>query len=129
MKYRKKPIVIDAFLWTADQYQGGEPDWIVDAIKRGEVWFHNEGTEDVKMEIKTLEGNHIADRGDFIIRGVAGEIYPCKPDIFKQTYELASTPQVALLGLATCKMLLDELSARIEVHGPGLGYRTVSEEI
>ena len=87
MKYRKKPVIIDAFKWTADIEQTEDPEWVVDAIKRGDIWFNNVGTPEVTMEIKTLEGNHIANRGDFIIRGVAGEIYPCKPDIFEKTYE------------------------------------------
>ena len=41
------------------------------------------------MEIKTLEGNHIASRGDYIIKGIKNELYPCKPDIFEATYEIA----------------------------------------
>lgn len=86
-KYRKKPVVIEAFQWTSDKNQIEYPEWIVKAIEKGIVWFNNEGTKDVNMEIKTLEGNHIANRGDYIIKGIAGEIYPCKPDIFKATYE------------------------------------------
>lgn len=87
-RYRKKPVVIEAFEWTGDIEQKEEPIWIVEAIKDSSVWFNNEGTENVTMEIKTLEGNHIANRGDYIIRGIKGEIYPCKPDIFEKTYEL-----------------------------------------
>ena len=87
MKYRKKPVVIEAFQWTGNQYQTEDPEWIVKAIKDGTVWFNNQGTEHCNMEIKTLEGNHIANRGDWIIKGVRGELYPCKPDIFEATYE------------------------------------------
>jgi len=87
MKYRKKPVVIEAFQWTGDQYQTEDPEWIVKAIIDGTVWFNNQGTEPCNMEIKTLEGNHIANRGDWIIKGVKGEFYPCKPDIFEATYE------------------------------------------
>lgn len=87
MKYKKKPVEIEAFKWTGDINQEEEPEWIVEAIMNNEVWFNNFGTEKVNMEIKTLEGNHIASRGDYIIRGVKGEIYPCKPDIFEMTYE------------------------------------------
>lgn len=89
MLYRKIPVCIEAFEWTGNNGQKEEPEWIIEAIKNKKVWFINEGTEDVKMEIETLEGNHIANRGDFIIKGVKGELYPCKPDIFKITYELA----------------------------------------
>lgn len=90
-KYKKKPVVINAFKWTGDQYQEEDPIWIIDAIKKGTVWFENNKDEDglnvLTMVIKTLEGNHIANRGDYIIQGVKGEIYPCKPDIFEMTYE------------------------------------------
>lgn len=86
-KYRKKPVVIEAFKWTGDVNQTEDPEWIVEAIMRGAVWFNNSGTPEVTMEIETLEGNHIANQGDYIIRGIAGELYPCKPDIFEQTYD------------------------------------------
>jgi hypothetical protein len=88
MKYRKKPVVIEAFRWTADVTQEEDPIWMLDALESGQAWFENCGTEEVKLVIKTLEGNHIANRGDYIIKGIKGELYPCKPDIFEQTYEL-----------------------------------------
>lgn len=86
-KYRKKPVVIEAFKWTGDINQIEDPEWIIEAIEKGLVWFNDIGTKDVTMEIKTLEGNHIANRGDYIIKGIVGELYPCKPDIFEMTYE------------------------------------------
>lgn len=85
MKYRKKPVIIDAFHFGVDPYL---PDWWMDALTRcdittfGNPWEHPE-----YAEIKTLEGIMRADRNDYIIRGIKGEIYPCKPDIFEQTYE------------------------------------------
>lgn len=88
MKYRKKPVVIEAFKWTGDIIQKEDPEWIIEAIKDGIVWFNNSGTELCNMEIKTLEGNHIASRGDYIIKGIKNELYPCKPDIFEATYEI-----------------------------------------
>jgi len=87
-KYRKKPVVIDAFKWTADNDQSEDPEWIVEAIKSGDVEILGiTGTNVVFMLIKTLEGKMRAERGDYIIRGIKGEIYPCKPDIFEATYE------------------------------------------
>lgn len=90
-KYKKKPVIIDAFKWTGDQYQEEDPTWIIDAIKKETVWFENNkneaGLNILTMVIKTLEGNHVANRGDYIIQGIKGEIYPCKPDIFEMTYE------------------------------------------
>lgn len=87
MKYRKKPVVIEAFQWTGGSNQEDDPEWIIKTIMDGEAWFENEGTPDVKFMIRTLEGVHEASVGDYIICGIAGEIYPCKPDIFKATYE------------------------------------------
>ena len=81
-KFRKKPVVIEAFQYMGSHEQKEDPDWIVDAIKEGTVFF-----EYGEMIIKTLEGNHIARKNDWIIKGIKGELYPCKPDIFEQTYE------------------------------------------
>lgn len=86
-QYRKMPIVIEAFRWTGDRDQTEDPVWIVDAIKRGEVYF--QGGAAPYLTIETLEGKMRAVPGDWIIRGVKGEIYPCKPDIFAATYEPA----------------------------------------
>lgn len=86
-KYKSKPVVIDAFQWTGDQSQTEDPIWIIEALKTGEVYFENEGTPQVVMCIKTLEGTMTAQRGDYIIKGTAGELYPCKPDIFEFKYE------------------------------------------
>lgn len=91
MKFRKKPVEIEAFLWTADETQEEDPVWIVEAIRDERVTFLNSGSPAVKMCIRTLEDlpgtRHFASRGDWIIKGVQGELYPCKPDIFEQTYE------------------------------------------
>ena len=89
MKFRKKPIVIDAFKWTGDVHQVKDPDWIVEAIEIGAVTFSDTGSPNVKLLIVTLEGTMAADCGDYVIRGIKGEIYPCKPDIFEASYEPA----------------------------------------
>lgn len=80
--YRKKPVVIEAFRWTGGPDQTEDPEWIIEAIRDGKITF-----DAGLMFIETLEGVHRAVPGDYIIRGIAGEIYPCKPDIFEQTYE------------------------------------------
>lgn len=87
--YRKKPVVIEAFCWTGGPDQTEDPVWCVEAIKAGVVRFENVGTANVSMLIDTLEGTHRANQGDWIIRGIKGELYPCKPDIFAATYDLA----------------------------------------
>ncbi|GAC40752.1 hypothetical protein [Paenibacillus popilliae] len=81
-KYRKKPVIVDAFQWTGGRNQTEDPEWVCDCIKAGLIIFR-----DGAMLIETLEGVMQAKPGDYIIRGVQGEIYPCKADIFKQTYE------------------------------------------
>lgn len=87
-KYRKKSIIVDAFLWTGDWTQKEDPEWIIEAIKQKKVGFTSTPPRD--MLIQTLEGTMRAKSGDYIIRGVKGEIYPCKPDIFEMTYEEVS---------------------------------------
>lgn len=89
MKYSKKPVTIEAFKWTGGPDHEEDPAWIVEAIKKEEVWFENIGSPDVQCCIKTLEGTMTASVGDYIIQGVKGEIYPCKPDIFVATYDPA----------------------------------------
>ena len=87
MKYKLKPVVIEAFQWTGDEHQGGEPEWIVEAIKSNSVYFQHQMDVGPIMRISTLEGTMTAQLGDFIIQGINKEIYPCKPDIFEKTYE------------------------------------------
>lgn len=88
--YRKKLIIIEAFKWTGDIEQIDDPEWICKAIKSGRVWFVNEGTAQVIMALDTIcieDPVKYATRGDWIIKDSDGEIYPCKPKIFEQTYE------------------------------------------
>lgn len=87
-KYRKKPVVIEAWCNTEESRQRSQiPHWLIDAGKYGKVMWS--GANRGAITIKTLEGDMRADYGDWIICGVAGEIYPCKPDIFSATYEPA----------------------------------------
>lgn len=90
MKYRKKPVVVVAHKLGED----GWPDEIWQGVNDQKIILHlGRGGPDNKVngyaKIKTLEGEMIANIGDYIIRGVKGEFYPCKPDIFHATYEVA----------------------------------------
>ena len=87
MKYRKKPIIVEAFQWTGGPERMDAPEWLADRIKAGKVFFEGDRDTGVKMRIETLEGTMRAELGDYIIRGIKGEIYPCKPDVFEATYE------------------------------------------
>jgi hypothetical protein len=77
-KFKKKPVVIEAFEWK------GEIDAEIKEFLKGTNTYTNESKS---LVITTLEGDMEASLGDFIIKGVKGELYPCKPDIFWQTYE------------------------------------------
>lgn len=89
MKFRKKPVVIEAFEVHPDDGQTRRlpPKWLIDAMTSSppSVVFAPGGG----LSIMTLEGTMRADVGDWIIQGVKGELYPCKPDIFDATYEPA----------------------------------------
>lgn len=87
VRFRKRPIVIDAFEW-----------WPATLFPKGFEGLHSVArltgpsgrvtpSDDRQLIIKTLEGDHAANPGDWIIKGVKGEFYPCKPDIFAITYE------------------------------------------
>lgn len=78
-KYRKLPVEIEAF-----QLKENDEDNAFDFVNQngGEAYFN-----DGNLIIKTLEGDMTASNNDFIIKGVNGEFYPCKPDIFYKTYE------------------------------------------
>lgn len=80
-KYRKKPVVIEAIQLTPETFND-----VCDFIGEENL---NDGTleSECYVGIETLEGDMSAREGDFIIKGVAGEFYPCREDIFEQTYE------------------------------------------
>lgn len=79
MYYRKKPVVIEAIQWTGENIKE-----ISDFMGVSHISYELPSN---KLSIITLEGTMIAKKGDFIIKGVEGEVYPCKPDIFAKTYE------------------------------------------
>jgi len=83
-RYCKKPVVIEAMKWDGTMRDAAKIiDWALGS--GGTVGYHNSQIE--KLSVDTLEGTMTARIGDFIIRGVQGEFYPCKPDIFAATYE------------------------------------------
>ena len=82
MKYRKRPVEIEAV-----QYLPGESDDELARHLDGCEGWQMASTEEPGIIIPTLEGDHRADPGDWIVRGVKGEFYPVKPDIFAATYE------------------------------------------
>jgi hypothetical protein len=84
MKYRKKPIEIEAIIWNNNfseifEFMGADDDYGIVGLKQNEEHI---------LQIRTLEGIMNAQIGDYIIKGVKGEFYPCKPEIFLMTYEI-----------------------------------------
>ena len=97
MKYRKKPVVVEAFQMTDAHRKSEEewPQWLIDAWhipmeQPGAFYFVANA-----CCLSTLEGQMVVSVDDWIIRGVKGELYPCKPDIFEATYELEEAEMVA----------------------------------
>lgn len=88
MKATKKPITIECFIYDGDLKNSDGQfyvcAWAVEAFQSGVIYFKDQG----EMYIKTLEGDHHVSVGDYVIRGVNGELYPCKPDIFEKTYNI-----------------------------------------
>lgn len=86
MQYRKKPVVIEAYQYGGGPLPSTAPDWVAEATEPCGV-ITNTGFLTKRLQVKTLEGRMYANPDDWIIRGVQGEVYPCKPDIFSATYE------------------------------------------
>ena len=82
MKYRKKPVEIDAIQWVSDNIEQ-----VYEMLGDNLIIDTDEDEDEVKHFINTLEGKMEMSWGDYIIKGVKGEFYPCKPDIFEMTYE------------------------------------------
>jgi len=87
MTYRKKPVIVEAFKYNKES--NDVPDWAYDAFINKTLYYdsltgYGPATE---LFIKTLGGPMHVSNGDYIIKGVRGELYPCKPDIFSETYE------------------------------------------
>jgi len=96
MQFRKKPVVIEARQFFNDGSSYALIHWINEgqhATGREFAQWHNN-----QIIVPTLEGQHIASPGDWIIRGVAGEYYPCKPEIFSATYEAVEAPNILAVG-------------------------------
>lgn len=80
MKFRKKPVVIDA---VQVPLPVDYPEWVAQAHASGHLWALQDGS----VRVKTNHGTTMAKRGDWIIRQTTGEVYPCAPDIFAASYE------------------------------------------
>lgn len=98
-KFRKKPVIIEAYQWDGMSFGIVEPQmpyFSLKVCKHCNIKFHKHGW------IQTLEGGHIVCPGDWVITGVKGEHYPCKPDIFEQTYEEVITVSKKIMSVFHC---------------------------
>lgn len=93
MKYQKKPVIVDAFQYDGD-LKGTDgnyyvPDWAVEAYEKGIMHYGvlKLGESPYELFVDTVEGTRHVSVGDYVIRGIKGELYPCKPDIFIESYE------------------------------------------
>ncbi len=87
MRYRKKPVVIEAWQYRGDGFQASAPSWVLGYRSADGIQIRLQGNN--TLTVPTLEGDHTANMNDWLIQGVKGEVYPCKPDIFEATYEPA----------------------------------------
>lgn len=89
-KYRKKPVVVEAVQLNWENW-GDICEFLGDIISEKNPGRYEEGSgmERIELTIPTKEGDMIVRHGDYIIKGIAGEFYPCKPEIFEATYEPA----------------------------------------
>ena len=108
--FRKRPVIIEAvrldgvFLEGGNRYsvlfdiEGSLPKWLRDALLDGGISPVLDNPPQVV--IRTLEGEMLAGKGDWIIRGVKGELYPCKPEIFEKTYDPVDEKDIEVTGIA-----------------------------
>lgn len=78
MKYRKKPIVVDAFKFRIDNV----PDWFMDKVSSNEII-----TTETECSIHTSDGWMVGQKGNYILKDITGKIYPCNADVFEMIYE------------------------------------------
>lgn len=82
-QYVSRPVIIEAIQWTGDNYSAIRDFCGIHPQGHGHCWY----SMDDRNFVSTLEGEMEASRGDYIIRGLRGEFYPCKPDVFETKYE------------------------------------------
>ena len=117
LNVKKLPVTVQAIEWTGDnlaevlEFTGKHPKWDTwfSSFEQYESFVKNDRNV---FKIKTLEGTHEANVGDFIIRGVNGEHYPCKPDIFHKTYVVANSLKTEIIK--DIDMVVSKIVATLE---------------
>lgn len=112
-KFRKKPVVVEAMQYTGENVKAVEDFGA--RVKPNGHWDPGE----TRLRVTTLEGWTEASPGDWIIKGVKGEFYPCKPDIFEMTYETVGRPKEEIFEdcMVQAVKLLDRFIGRAGLTG------------
>lgn len=122
-KYRKKPVVVEAIQFNGKN-SADIHEFCGDKIR--------EPVGKDYLEIETLEGVHIASPGDYIIKGIKGEFYPCKPDIFEATYEKVNNENLETITKETSlNVIVESLiegAKSFLMKCPSCGQRTISSQ-
>ena len=92
MKVRKKPIEVEAIQWTIKSGFIESTEWLIDAVRTGKLHMNISSITDnqVYWLVSTLEGDMCIGDKDWLIRGIDGELYPCKDNIFRKTYDIVA---------------------------------------
>jgi len=132
MKYKKKPIVIEAIEWTGKNLR--EIQSFIEGHKIVTNDKHWDDYEDIVsksgLAIHTLEGDMKASIGDYIIKGINGEFYPCKPDIFKKTYEEPNSNvfNIDITESNIIELLCNAALGQVLSDNSGLSFKDITED-
>lgn len=122
-KYVKRPVTVDAVKWEGDWIVDGideAPDWVHERLAAGVLYFKDQGD----LYVRTLEGDMRVEVGDYLVRGVRGELYPVKPDIFEETYEEVGDLNgytVSINGPGTCATIACDQYMAVAAVDDGAG--------
>lgn len=117
LNYTRVPQMVSAFQWTGDMFQNDDPEWICNAIQEGSVYFSNcSDSHDVQMKIETVFGVVTAHRGDYIVLGNDGNIYPVKENAFDRAYVQQSAERVVRRFKTTDLSQADVCDDNITLH-------------
>jgi len=126
-QFRKRPVVVEAWQWDGEPLREGDPDWVAEATEPVFI-VGLSGCGMVGMTINTLEGKLKVRPNDWIIRGIKGEVYSCRADIFAETHEPAML-QAAPTPPPLPSEALEEMASVIdpEAFAPAVRYLPVNE--
>jgi hypothetical protein len=127
-RFRKRPVEVDAFQWT-NQDRNDWPEWAAEDDRLEDTCAVLIGAAVVGLKVWTAEGAIRASHGDWIIKGIAGELYPCKPDIFAQTYDAVPAARKAMNRVEGVDERVERAALAIyERHGKSTPWDMLHEQ-